>query len=544
MPNQSIGPTPWLCRSVVRLAVGPGRRNGEMPCPFRKPARRQTRLNRFPESAAFRESIVEGGMQQMSASAPKTENRVHAAADRLAWEIGRLDAHDQAALVRRGELSARELCASAIARIEQLDPALNAITHRDYDAALTRAERAQGEMAGVPWLLKDGLDYRGMPNRSGSQLYRDAPPGEIEFAFTRAFDRAGLIALGKTNAPEFGLLPTTEPLLYGPARNPWAADRSPGGSSGGAAIAVATGMTPLAHAADGGGSIRIPACCCGVIGLKPGRGATARARAPHLIEDLLACDMLLARSVRDVDWAMRTASAAPVRPARRDAGLRIAVVLDSLDGRAPHPQVRESVLRSAQLCRDLGHEVFEAGRPYDGPATLTAFKTVWAYLARDIAQGATARFGPAAETLAEPWTLELAQWAGGVRIGDTDAMMQAIADARGALQRFFATTDVVLSPVLDRPALRIGELGPSAGFGHIMELMFDYVSYTPLHNLTGHPAMSLPLFPAADGVPIGSMFAAAHGGENTLIALAYQLEQAMPWRDRWPPILPHGTGAG
>jgi amidase len=473
-------------------------------------------------------------MQPVQASLPETEIGSSGAED-AAWELARLDAHDQAALVRRGELSARELCESAIVRIEQLNPALNVITHRDYDAALARAERASGEMAGVPWLLKDGLDYPGMPNRSASRLYRDAPAGEIDFDFTRAFDGAGLVALGKTNAPEFGLLPTTEPLLYGPAQNPWVPGRSPGGSSGGAAVAVATGMTPFAHAADGGGSIRIPASCCGVIGLKPGRGATLRARAPHMIEDLLACDMLLARSVRDVEWAMRTASAVPAAlPARRGRKLRIAVALESLNGKLPHPQVQDSIRRSAQLCADLGHEVFEAGHIYDGPAVLRAFKTIWAYLARDVAQGARARFGAAADSLVEPWTFGLARWAEGVSITDADRMMQAIAEARDALQRFFTTADVILSPVLDRPPLAIGELGPAAGFGHIMELMFDYVSYTPLHNLTGHPAMSLPLFPAPDGAPIGSMFAAAHGGEATLIGLAYQLEAAMPWRDRWP----------
>lgn len=473
-------------------------------------------------------------MQQDPKTSPLNSDLTDAA-EGWVWEIGRLDAHDQAGLVRRGELSARELCESAIARIERLNPALNVITHRDYEAALERAERASGEMAGVPWLLKDGLDYRGMPNRSASRLYRDALAGEIDFDFTRAFDRAGLVALGKTNAPEFGLLPTTEPLLYGPARSPWAPDRSPGGSSGGAAVAVATGMTPLAHAADGGGSIRIPASCSGVVGLKPGRGATLRARAPHMIEDILACDMLLARSVRDVEWAMRTASAKPEAFSRRtDAKLRIAVVLESLNNKWPHPQVRDSVLRSAKLCADLGHEVFETRDLYDGPAVLNAFKTIWAYLARDVMLGAKAKFGQVAETLVEPWTLELARWAESVALGDNDKAMCAIAAARSALEKFFATADVILSPVLDRPPLRTGELGPAAGFDHIMELMFEYVSYTPLHNLTGHPAISLPLFPAPDGAPIGSMFAAAHGGEATLIGLAYQLEEALPWRDRWP----------
>lgn len=455
-----------------------------------------------------------------------------------AWEIGRLDAHDQAALVRRGEVSARELCESAIERIEALDGSLNVITHRDYDAALARADRAAGPMAGVPWLLKDGLDYRGMPNRSASRLNRDAAPGEVDFPFTQAFDERGLVALGKTNAPEFGLLPTTEPLLYGAARNPWAFERSPGGSSGGAAIAVATGMVPLAHAADGGGSIRIPASCCGLIGLKPGRGATLRARAPHLMEDLLACDMLLARSVRDVEWAMSAVAANGFPAIGRKKRLRIAVVTTNLNGDQPHPEVLASTMRSARLCEELGHDVFEAPAPYDGPAMMAAFKAIWAYLARDVLQSARARFGPAADASVEPWTLGLGEWAAGATIDDVDHLFRATEDARHALETAFNCIDIILSPVLGLPALRIGELAPDADFDHIMKLMFDYVSYTPLHNLTGHPAMSLPIQPGPDGVPIGSMFAARRGGEPLLIDLAYQLEQAAPWKDRWPGCVP------
>lgn len=457
----------------------------------------------------------------------------------MAWEIGRLDAHDQAALVRRGEVSARELCECAIERIEALDGALNVITYRDYDAALDRAGRAAGPMAGVPWLLKDGLDYRGMPNRSASRLHRDAPPGAVDFPFTRAFDDHGLIALGKTNAPEFGLLPTTEPLLYGPARNPWAGDRSPGGSSGGAAVAVATGMVPLAHAADGGGSIRIPASCCGLVGLKPGRGATLRARAPHLMEDLLACDMLLGRSVRDVEWAMATVAAIPSGVAApRDKRLRIAVITTNLNVDQPHPEVLASTMRSARLCEELGHHVFEAPLPYDGPAVMAAFKAIWAYLARDVLQAARARFGAAADAGVEPWTLGLGEWAAGAVIDDVDHLFRAIEDARRALDTAFGDADVILSPVLGLPALRIGELAPDVDFDQIMKLMFDYVSYTPLHNLTGHPAISLPVQPGSDGVPIGTMFAARRGGEPLLIDLAYQLERAAQWKDRWPDCVP------
>lgn len=453
-----------------------------------------------------------------------------------AFAIGRLDAHDQAALVARGEVSARELTGAAITRIEQLDGMLNILTVRDHEAALARAETATGPMAGVPWLLKESLDYPGLPNRSGSRSFRDAAPGEVIFPFTSAFNATGLVAVGKTNAPEFGLLPTTEPLLYGATRNPWALDRSPGGSSGGAAAAVASGMVPLAHAADGGGSIRIPASCCGLVGLKPGRGANLRARAPHVIEDWLVADTLLSRSVRDVAWATAiaagTSAPACVPPGRK---LRIAVILENLDGAHPETEVAQAITRTADLCASLGHHVEAVPLPVDGAAVAAAFRTVWAYLSRDAVGSTVNRLGQqAAEAMLEPWTLSLADWGAGVEAGDVDALFRDAAHATAQLDAFFTQFDLILSPVLRRPALKIGDLAPTRPFDHMMQLMFDYVSYTQLHNLTGNPAISLPLYLGSDGVPIGSMFAASRGEETLLLQLGFELEQAVPWADRWP----------
>lgn len=459
-----------------------------------------------------------------------------------AFAIGRLDATGQALLIARGELAPADLVEAAIIRIDALDPALNALTFRDDDAARRRAKTVEGVMAGVPWLVKDGLDYPGMPTRSGSRSRRDAAAGTAAFPYTERLDEAGLIAIGKTNAPEFGLLPTTEPLLYGAARNPWAPDRSPGGSSGGAAVAVASGMVPLAHAADGGGSIRIPASNCGLVGLKPGRGGNVRARDPHVIEDLLVGDTLLARSVRDVAWA--TAVTAPrgtpvAIPDRRR--LRIAMIPDSLDRGAPSAEVQAALEFAGGLCASLGHDVELVPLPVDGPAVAAAFRTVWGYLARDSIRDAVSRPGASAAAVLEPWTLDLAAWGSAIEAIDADRLFGRIAAAEAALGAFFQQYDLILSPVLRLPALPIGALAPDRPFDEIMALMFDYVSYTPLHNLTGLPAISLPLYPGdAGGAPVGSMFAAARGQEPLLLALAYELEAAAPWSGRWPA---HSIGA-
>jgi amidase len=453
-----------------------------------------------------------------------------------AFAIGKLDAHGQATLVTSGALPREALVEAAFIRMDALDPQLNAITFRNDGDARARAKAATGPMAGVPWLLKDGLDYPGMLNRSGSRSKRDAATGLIDFAYTKGFDAAGLVPVGKTNAPEFGLLPTTEPVLYGAARNPWALDRTPGGSSGGAAVAVASGMVPVAHAADGGGSIRIPASCCGLVGLKPGRGGNLRARDHHVIEDFIACDVLLSRSVRDVAWAAAVGAGKPQQtmgPVQRR--LRVAVIAENLDGNAPSEAVDHVLQRTTDLCAALGHSVEAAALPADGPAMAGAFQTLWGYLARDAVNQTIARLGNTeAEATLEPWTLDLARDAELLTALDLDRAYASIAAGTAAFAQFFEGFDVFLSPVLRHPALKIGELAPTLAFDDIWARMFDYVSYTPLQNLTGLPAISLPVFEGADGVPIGSMFTAARGGEDLLLELAFELEAAMPWANRWP----------
>lgn len=456
---------------------------------------------------------------------------------REAFDIGRLDACTQAKLAVDGELTARDLVEAAILRINALNPALNAVVHCDFDAARERVAHATGAMAGVSWLLKDGLDYAGMPTRCGSRSRKNARASDASFPFTERFDAQGLVALGKTNVPEFALLPTTESLLYGPAINPWAREHSPGGSSGGSAVAVASGMTPIAHAADGGGSIRIPASCCGLVGLKPGRGANVRARAPHIMEDLLTCDGVLSRTVRDTAWAFAAAHPEPQSivntPIR--APLKIAVHVDNLWGAPPHRDVEDALMKTAHLCETLGHMVEVATPAVDGPSVLASFKTIWGFMAKECLTSATYTDEESRlQDAFEPWTIELAAWSDTISVNDVETLYREVGKAGEAFEAYFRDYDVVLSPILRQPALPLGALAPTRPFSEMMDVMFDYVSYTPLHNLTGHPAISLPLSMDANRAPIGAMFAGPRGGEERLLRLALQLEEAQPWQDRWP----------
>lgn len=452
-----------------------------------------------------------------------------------ASEIGLLDMHDQAGLVRAGELSATELVEAAIVRADALDPRLNALSVKAWEQARRAAPAAQGEMGGVPWLVKEGLDYVGLPTRSGSRAFAGAGPATAASSYTGCFDKAGMVVIGKTSAPEFGLLPTTEPLLYGPVHNPWSPGHSAGGSSGGATAAVAAGIVPVAHAADGGGSIRIPAGCCGLVGLKPTRGSSVRARDLHAVEDFLVGDTLVARSVRDVVWATRATARTAMAPAGRNRRqLRIGLVMDSLDGNAPEPEVAVAIGQTAELCADLGHIVVPFQRREDGPRVAACFETIWGYVARDAVNAVRAKGLDMAQL--EPWTLGLFEWTARFGPGDLDDFHRDVAANALAHESSFDDIDILLSPVLRRATVELGELAPDRPFDALFAAMFDYIGYTPLHNLTGNPALSLPLVTLSDGMPVGSMFSARRGDDALLLALALELEEAADWSKRWPAI--------
>lgn len=458
-----------------------------------------------------------------------------------AFALGRLDAHDQAALRRSGEVSALELVEAALARIDALDPLLGALSHRADAQARMRAIQPlpDAPLTGVPWLVKDSMAYPGMPTRACSRSRDDAPATQA-FPYVQRLEAQGLVAVGKSSMPEFGLLGSTEPLRGPVTCNPWSPAHSPGGSSGGAAAAVAAGLVPLAHGSDGGGSIRLPAACCGIVGLKPGRDSTVRVRARHTIEDLLVGDSLMARSVRDVAWGFATTHLDPRRamvagPVRER--LRIAVVETSLLGAAPHPDVAATLRATADLCATLGHDVDRADWPLDGAAMLHAFQDVWTHLGADCVDAVRVVPGERRpEDVLEPWTLALGERAMRLPTGALERGYAQIARLPRQLRDFHAGFDVLLSPVLSAPPPLLGTFAPDVPIERLMPEMFDWIAYTPLQNLAGTPALSLPLGHDAQGLPIGCMFAADRGQEDTLLALAYELEAAAPWHARWPAL--------
>jgi len=460
--------------------------------------------------------------------------------------LGGLDAVAQAELVARGELAPAEAVQAALRRVAALDPVLNAVVTKSFDRALARVAEGgvSGPLAGVPYLLKDLTDWAGVRCTLGSRLFLDNV-SESSPPLVRASEAAGLVVLGKTNTPEFGLLPSTEPLALGACRNPWDPSRSTGGSSGGAAAAVAAGIVPLAEASDGGGSIRVPASCCGVFGLKPSRGRLLDGGdAPGAWD--IAVHHCVSRSVRDsalllslTERAAGQGELPPVgfvrEPAQRR--LRIALATRSPRGEEPDPDVKAAAEAAARLCESLGHELVEAAPAVAGEAFVEHFLTLWAHGPAQLVESlALRRIDP--EAVLEPWTLGLAAEYRAKPLGSLPAALAFFAEAERVVDAFFADVDVSLTPVLASAPPRLGELAPDVPFATLRERCIRWVAYTPLHNVAGTPAMSVPLGQSADGLPIGVQFAARRGAEATLLALAYELEAAAPWSGRRPAVRP------
>lgn len=451
-----------------------------------------------------------------------------------AWEIARMDGHDQAARVRDGSLAPDAPVEAAILRIAALDPALNAVSHRAFDHARAAVRTVDGDaaMAGVPLLWKASLAYPGFPQTSCSRAQADKVAATA-FPYAERMDREGLVAVGMSTMPEFGLLCSGEPLLTGVTRNPWDAGRTAGGSSTGAAVAVAAGLVPFAHASDAGGSIRVPASSCGVIGFKLSRGWNLRARAHHLIDDMLCSDSLIARTVRDVAWGLRAGRPThkPSEVAARRP-LRIGLDLRGMTGTAD-PDVAEVIGRAADLCAALGHHVETASMPIDRAGLHAAFSTLMAHLGGAVVDHfAALRPDVPIGDLLEPWTIGLARKREGIGPEALEQCFAALADGARAMAATFERWDVVLSPVTRSAPLPVGAMAPTRPFDALWRTLFDWIDYTPVHNMTGTPSVSLPLGASADGLPIGALFSAAHGADETLLALAAELEEAAPWRDR------------
>jgi amidase len=462
-------------------------------------------------------------------------------------------AGELARLVKAGEVSSRELTEASLERIQALDPDLNAFVHLDPDGALATADAIEAgdgrPFAGVPIAIKDTATVAGMPYRLGSDLFGDFVPGHDAFV-VRRLREAGFVIVGKTNLPEYGILPVTEPRRFGPTRNPWDPERTPGGSSGGAAAAVAAGMVPLAHGSDGGGSIRIPAACCGLVGLKPSRGRVSR--GPELGDDFLVQDGVLTRTVAetaelldvlagyepgDANWAPPPAEPFARTTAREPEPLRIGVTtVPAIDVAAVDPLCERAVRDAAGLLESLGHEVEQVDPPWEGQGLLRAFTLVFG---TPVAMGmwfggqATGR-EPSAE-LVEPlsWTI----WEG---IAQRDPLEYLLARTRltaaaRSIVALWDRYDAVLTPALAQRPVRIGEIDScSSDPWEDFHRSGEFTPYTAIFNVTGQPAVSLPLFHGDDGLPLGVQLAGRPAGEGPLLSLAAQLEAASPWADRRP----------
>lgn len=468
-------------------------------------------------------------------------------------EYGSYDAVGLAELVRRKQVSAGELLDEAIARTSKVDPKINAVVVKHYDYAKRQIDKGlpDGPFAGVPFLLKDLEFLEGTRTTSGASVYKDHV-ANYTGTIVQRFLEAGLTIFGKSSTPEFGLMPTTESRLFGPTRNPWNLEHSSGGSSGGAGAAVAARIVPVAHASDGGGSIRIPASASGVFGLKP-----TRARNPTGPErgegwGGFSCGHVLSISVRD-SAAMLDATHGPEpsspymapKPERpfaeevgRDPGrLRIAFTDKSSYGDAIDPEIAAAVREVATLLAGLGHHV-EARAPAlaaDPAVVMAAIVSANTGLAVRLAEQ---RFGrPMTDRDMEILTLATAHNAAkATAIDYTAAQLDAFRISRG-LANFFETCDVFLCPTLCSPPLRIGELNPmSKDLSHISPILRRYMPATSMFNMSGQPAMSVPLAWNAAGLPLGMMFAARLGDEASLFRLAAQLEQERPWKQKIPPV--------
>jgi amidase len=470
-------------------------------------------------------------------------------------DIAFLDATAQAELVRTKQVKPIELVDAAIERIDRLNPQLNAVITPMYDEArrVANGKLPAGPFTGVPFLMKDlGAMYAGVRQAMGSTFMKDfvAP---IDSELTRRQKAAGLIHCGKTNTPEFGLVPTTEPRLFGPSRNPWDTTRTTGGSSGGSAAAVASGMVAMAHANDGGGSIRIPASCCGLFGLKPTRARITLGPLLGDIQNGLVIEHAVTRSVRDSAALLDATQGSmpgdpymapvPARPYLQEAGadpghLRIAFSRVTATGIALHPDCIAAVEDAAKLCEELGHQVVEDSPPINGDDLIQAFTILWAAGTAEVIDTIAAVTG----RQPKPEDFEVLTWALYETGKETRAGNYLIAVGKlQMLGRVMATFhqryDLWLTPTLGAPPVPLGYLEspadqPMLGF----ERAAEFVPYTPLMNATGQPAMSVPLFWNDGGLPIGTHFTAPYGDEATLFRLAAQLEEARPWAHKRPPV--------
>jgi len=492
---------------------------------------------RCPVVAGFRPATNTGPTQECLASVERMTRHVHAFGDDA---LGDLDAVALVDALRTAKVSRTELVEAAIARVETVNPILNGLAHETFEQALARA-RAGGPHSGryfdgVPTFIKDNVDVEGMPTMQGTDAWEPRPqPGHGEFA--RFFLATGLIPLGKTQLSEFGFSASAEHPRLGAVRNPWDTDYTAGASSSGSGAFVAAGVVPIAHANDGGGSIRIPASCDGLVGLKPSRGRLPLDKMTRQMPVRLVNDGVLTRSVRDTAAFYREAERIwrnrrlPPIGAVTGAGagrLKIAVVTRSVN-RDSSPAVCDLTLKTAELLAGLGHHVEYLDHNPIPRYFADDFLLYWALLAMTLVRSGQRTFGDSFDrTRLDNLTLGLDRYATR-NLHRMPIAITRLHRLRRVTARFFRTHDILLTPTLADETPRIGHLDPTADYQQIIDRLMDWVAFTPMQNATGEPAISLPLAQSADGMPVGMMLGAAIGHERRLLELAYELEAAKPW---------------
>ena len=457
---------------------------------------------------------------------------------------GHPDATEMAGLIRSGKMSAKEAVEAAIARAQAVQPKINFLVNETFDAARAKAlNPGTGPFAGVPYLVKDLNDQIGVQTRSGSRVTAGIAPATVEEVFVSRMLGTGLISIGKSAAPENGYLPTTEPLAFGPTRNPWDTTRSTAGSSGGSAAAVAAGVVPMAHANDGGGSIRFPAANNGLVGLKPSRGRMVSEETPGQLD--IAVEGCVSHSVRDTarflslmertgDQEILPAVGMITDPLKRK--LRVGILTKGFYGFEADPEVAAVVRNAAKTMEGLGHSIIETNWP-TAASFPDDFLAYWSLGAAQDVAGAAKKFNkPVDETSFEPFTLRMAENASKLNEGDISGVFNRLLGATQAYNNWIRDFDIVLSPMFASPPSPLGYLRGDVPFDTLRERLLQQVGYTLIHNVCGAPAISLPLGRTAANLPIGVQACAAKGAEGLLLEVAYLMEVAMPWKSFKPDV--------
>ncbi len=463
-----------------------------------------------------------------------SDKRIHAFCDDL---LGDYDAVDLARLIASKKVSAPEVADAAIARAERLDPALNAIaSERFVQARLDAANLAGGVFAGVPTFVKDNTPLAGTTTNHGSAAVH-SKPAQKSGVYTKQYMAQGFVCLGKSSLPEFGLNASTEFADDEPTHNPWHTEYSCGASSGGSAALVAAGVVPIAHANDGGGSIRIPAACCGLVGLKPSRGRHIVPESAQAMPIDIISEGVVTRSVRDTATFHAEAEKYYQNPKLPPLGLvegpnekrlRIGVVIDSITGSATDADTRAAVEKTAEMLSKSGHAVEAIPIPASSRFE-TDFLLYWGLLAFALRSGGKRIIDPSFDASRLDGLTNGLGTSFKRNFFRLPTALYRLNKSRRETADLFKTYDALLTPVLAHTTPKLGYLSPAIPFEELIVRLTRYASFTPLANITGDPAISLPVSQSEEGLPVAVQFSAGRGGERTLLELAYEIESEQPW---------------